>query len=206
MDAAVLGFILLALLVGGLIGWLIGSRQAAASRQITESLRLQLDEVVKERDSSRAAVNELAALKAAQEERDKSHEQRLKELVEAKDALSAQFSEIGGKLLTEAQKAFLERADARFEQAGEKNEQKLKNLLQPVEATLQRYERSLGEIEKARNASYGELKQAVAQLAQGNDQVRRETQRLANVMVSSPKARGRWGEEQLRTILESAAA
>jgi DNA recombination protein RmuC len=126
------------------------------------------------------------------------------ELKEAKDLLSAQFSEIGGKLLNEAQKAFLERADARFQQAGEKSEEKLKTLLQPVEATLERYEKSLGEIEKARNASYGELKEAVAQLTQGNDQVRRETQRLANVMVSSPKARGRWGEEQLRTILESA--
>ena len=34
--------------------------------------------------------------------------------------------------------------------------------------------------------------------------MRRETQRLANVMRSSPKARGRWGEEQLRNILESA--
>jgi DNA recombination protein RmuC len=149
-------------------------------------------------------VQELAAVKAAQSEREKAFEDRMAELREAKDALSAQFSEIGGKLLNEAQKAFLERADARFEQAGEKNEAKLKNLLQPVEATLKRYETSLGEIEKARNASYGELKQAVAQLAQGNDQVRRETQRLANVMVSSPKARGRWGEEQLRTILESA--
>ena len=126
------------------------------------------------------------------------------ELKDVKGVLSAQFSEIGGKLLSEAQKAFLERADARFEQAGEKNEAKLKSLLQPVEATLKRYEESLGEIEKARNASYGELKQAVAQLTQGNDQVRKETQRLANVMVSSPKARGRWGEEQLRTILESA--
>jgi DNA recombination protein RmuC len=204
MDGAVLGFLIVALAIGGAIGWLVGSRAAAASKQVTESLRFQLDEVVKERDASRTAVNELAALKAAQQERDKVHEQRLQELIEAKDALSAQFSEIGGKLLSEAQKAFLERADARFEQAGEKNEQKLKNLLQPVEATLQRYEQSLGEIEKARNASYGELKQAVAQLAQGNDQVRRETQRLANVMVSSPKARGRWGEEQLRTILESA--
>jgi DNA recombination protein RmuC len=192
------------LIVGGAIGWLWASREAAGAKQTVESLRLQLDEVVKERDSNRSAANELAALRAAQQERDRAHEARLKELIEAKDALSAQFSEIGGKLLSEAQKAFLERADARFDQAGEKNEAKLKNLLQPVEATLKRYEQSLGEIEKARNASYGELKQAVAQLAQGNDQVRRETQRLANVMVSSPKARGRWGEEQLRTILESA--
>jgi DNA recombination protein RmuC len=204
MDAAVMTFIVLALIVGGVIGWLVGSRRAAAAREVTENLRSQLNAVTTERDAARPALQELAALKAAQDERDRAFEARMVELKEAKDTLSAQFSEIGGKLLSEAQKAFLERADARFQQAGEKNEEKLKNLLQPVEATLQRYEKSLSEIEKARNASYGELKQAVAQLAQGNDQVRRETQRLANVMVSSPKARGRWGEEQLRTILESA--
>jgi DNA recombination protein RmuC len=204
MDAAVMTFIVLALIVGGVIGWLVGSRRAAAAREVTENLRSQLNAVTTERDAARPALQELAALKAAQDERDRAFEARMVELKEAKDTLSAQFSEIGGKLLSEAQKAFLERADARFQQAGEKNEEKLKNLLQPVEATLQRYEKSLSEIEKARNASYGELKQAIAQLAQGNDQVRRETQRLANVMVSSPKARGRWGEEQLRTILESA--
>ena len=204
MNATALLFVVVALGLGALLGWLFGSRTAAGAKQTVETLRLQLDEVVKERDSSRAAVQELAALRAAQAERDKAFEARMAELKDAKDALSAQFSEIGSKLLSEAQKAFLERADARFEQAGEKNEAKLKNLLQPVEATLKRYEQSLGEIEKARNASYGELKQAVAQLAHGNDQVRRETQRLANVMASSPKARGRWGEEQLRTILESA--
>lgn len=204
MDATVVAFVLVALIVGGVLGWLWASREAAGARQTVENLRLQLDEMVKERDLSRGAVSELAALKAAQEEREKAFELRLAELRDAKETLSAQFSEVGGKLLSEAQKAFLERADERFNQAGEKNEAKLKNLLQPVEATLKRYEQSLGEIEKARNASYGELKQAVAQLAHGNDQVRRETQRLANVMASSPKARGRWGEEQLRTILESA--
>jgi DNA recombination protein RmuC len=204
MSLAVVAFAVLALIMGVVIGWLYASRESAGARQTVENLRLQLDEVIKERDANRSAANELSALKAAQEEREKAHEDRLKELMGAKDALSAQFSEIGGKLLNEAQKAFLERADARFNQAGEKNEEKLKNLLQPVEATLKRYEKSLGEIESARTASYGELKQAVAQLAQGNDLVRRETQRLANVMVSSPKARGRWGEQQLRTILESA--
>lgn len=204
MDSTLIMIGLVALALGGLIGWLLGSKQAAAAREVTASLRAQLNAVTEERDLARPALQELAALKAAREEQERAFEQRVAELKEAKDALSAQFSEVGGKLLNEAQKAFLERADARFEQAGEKNEAKLKSLLQPVEATLKRYEQSLGEIEKARNASYGELKEAVAQLTQGNDQVRRETQRLANVMVSSPKARGRWGEEQLRTILESA--
>ena len=47
---------------------------------MTESLRLQLDEVVKERDANRAAVQELAALKAAQEERERSFEQQIEAL------------------------------------------------------------------------------------------------------------------------------
>ena len=107
-------------------------------------------------------------------------------------------------MLNEAKKDFLERADARFNQAGEKNEAKLKTLLQPVETTLRRYEEGLQKVEKEREGAYRELHQAVGLLTQGNEVVRRETQRLANVMGSSPKARGRWGEEQLKNILESA--
>lgn len=189
-------------------GWRVKFNEAIVNLAAEAEKNKRLCEVegqlAVERESAASLRAEVAAFRRGEEERTKAFEERLAELKEAKDALSAQFSEIGGKLLNEAQKVFLERADARFEQAGEKNEAKLKSLLQPVEATLKRYETSLGEIEKARHASYGELKQAVAQLAHGNDQVRRETQRLANVMVSSPKARGRWGEEQLRTILESA--
>lgn len=233
MSAGVAVLLAVGALIAGLIlGWVLAGRAAGPvrserdqARAEAEGWRLKLNEAVvnlaaeaeknkrlveaeaqlsAERESASALRAQVAAFQSGQEEREKAFEARVAELKEAKEALSAQFSEIGGKLLSEAQKAFLDRADARFEQAGEKNEAKLKNLLQPVEATLKRYEESLGEIEKARTASYGELKQAVAQLAQGNDQVRRETQRLANVMVSSPKARGRWGEEQLRTILESA--
>lgn len=215
MDAQTIAAVAVALLVGFALGWLLASRQAAAAKGVLDSLRLQLDGVRDERDRAGAELEsvrsahastmaELSAIRAAEQVREQKHSEQLEELKSAREALTAQFSEIGGKLLGDAQKAFLERADARFQQAGEQNEAKLKNLLQPVEKTLQRYEQSLTEIEKARNSSYGELKQAVAQLAQGNDQVRRETQRLANVMGSSPKARGRWGEEQLRTILESA--
>src|SRR5262249_23250031 len=94
--------------------------------------------------------------------------------------------------------------DERFHQAGEKSEAQLKALLQPVETTLKRYEDGLAKVEKERVGSYSELKLAVEQLTQGNEIVRREAARLTNVLRSSPKHRGRWGEEQLRTILESA--
>jgi DNA recombination protein RmuC len=215
MDISVILFVILALAVGAAAGWFLGSRQAALYRKErddrTEDFRKAITDLAgmqEKLDEARQACSdaraECAGLSAARDAQERSFQERLAEIRDAREALSAQFSEIGGKLLGEAQKNFLERADARFNQAGEKHEEKLKALLQPVETTLKRYEENLATVEKERQGSYGELKEAVAQLALGNETVRRETQRLANVMRSSPKARGRWGEEQLRTILEAA--
>ena len=47
MDATVLLFVVVALAAGGLIGWLLGSRDGAGARQTVDALRLQLDEVAR---------------------------------------------------------------------------------------------------------------------------------------------------------------
>ena len=57
---------------------------------------------------NREAATKLAALEASQVERERGFEARIKELVEAKEALSAQFAEISNKLLAEAQETFLQ--------------------------------------------------------------------------------------------------
>jgi DNA recombination protein RmuC len=213
------------LLIGLAAGWFLGNRQAAAfrkerderlddfrraiadlaaaeerARQVPE-LQLKLDQV---RQDCEAARTECARLASCHEERERSFAAQLQALQQAREALSAQFSEIGGKLLTEAQKNFLERADARFNQAGEKHEEKLKTLLQPVETTLKRYEENLQRVEKDREGSYGELKAAVELVRSGQSQVRDETARLVNALRHSPKSRGRWGEQSLRNVLEQA--
>src|SRR6476659_1374517 len=131
---------LIALALGGLIGWLFAGREAAGAKQTVDSLRLQLDEVVKERDANRDAATRLAALEASQLERERGFEARIQELVAAKEALSAQFAEISNKLLAEAQETFLKRADQRFQQSEENAGHKLKALLQPVHDRLERYE------------------------------------------------------------------
>ncbi len=215
MDPASVIIILLAVAAGLALGWFAGGRQAAAYRKERDE-RLgdfkkaitDLADVQEKLDGARRecadARTECARLSAGREERERAFEARLTELKEAREALSAQFSEIGGKLLGEAQKNFLERADARFHQAGEKSEEKLKALLQPVEATLKRYEEGLALVEKERVGSYGELKAAVELVRSGQTQVREETARLVNALRSSPKARGRWGEQSLRNVLEQA--
>ena len=203
MDAAVLGFTFVALAVGGIIGWLIGSRTAAASKQVVESLRLQLDEVVKERDANRSTVQELAALKAAQEEREKGFEVRIAELIEAKEALSAQFAEISNKLLAEAQEAFLKRADQRFRQSEETAGSNLKALLQPVHERLQRYEETVTKVEAERRDAFGLLAGQIDAMRTGTERVSAEAAKLVNALRNAPKARGRWGEQQLRNVLET---
>src|SRR3954471_3092083 len=198
-----LALLLIAFLVaaGVALGWLVGRGRAGAIAdergKAAEALRATLAEVTGERD---AAIRDLAGLQA-----DARHfEARMKELMEAKEALTAQFHEVGAKLLSDAQRQFLERADARFNQAGEKSEQQLKALLQPVEATLKRYEDGLKEVEKSRVDQYAGLREAVQLLHAGHIQVRDETKNLVNALRSNPKARGRWGEQSLRNVLEQA--
>jgi DNA recombination protein RmuC len=203
MDAAVVGFTFVALVIGGIIGWLLGSRSAAASKQVTESLRFQLDEVVKERDSNRTAAQDLAALRAAQDEREKAFETRIAELMEAKDALAAQFAEVGSKLLENAQKQFLERADDRFRQSEENSGKNLKALLQPVHERLQRYEETVSKVEAERRDAFGLLSGQIDAMRTGTERVSAEAAKLVNALRNAPKARGRWGEQQLRNVLET---
>ena len=193
MDAAGLGFVIVALLLGGIIGWLVGGRAAAGAQQSLGNLRLQLDEALRERDANRGAVSELAALKAAQEERQKAFEQQVEALKEARESFSAQFQEIAGRLLGDARKAFLEQAGERFTQ-----------VVSPVETLLKTYQEKLHTIEKERVDHYAGLREAVDLVRTGQGQVRDETRNLVNALRASPKARGRWGEQSLKNVLEQA--
>ncbi|QIK97199.1 DNA recombination protein RmuC [Sphingomonas sp. HDW15A] len=128
----------------------------------------------------------------------------MKDLQESKDALIRQMREVGDQLLQKAQKDFLEKAGERFTKADEQSEAKLKALLQPVETTLKRYEEGLQRVEKERVDHYAGLKAVVEQVREGQGRVRDETRNLVNALRSSPKARGRWGEQSLRNVLEQA--
>ncbi len=146
---------------------------------------------------------ELHGLRADREARDEAAAAQLRQLVEAKDALSAQFGEVGAKLLDTAQRQFLERADQRFHQAGADGEAKIKAALAPVEATLKRYEEGVAKVEEERRREQGNLTGLIESMRTGQEAVRGEAARLVNALRAAPKARGRWGEQQLRNVLET---
>ncbi|MEO5494895.1 MAG: DNA recombination protein RmuC [Sphingomonas sp.] len=196
-----------ALLVGAVVGWLFASRHGVAELAAAkvhgdqhELTRKLLGEVTTERD---AAMRALESQQAATTEREKAFEARLVELVAAKEALGRQFAEVGQKLLDDAQAKFLQRADERFRQSEATSGQNLKALLQPVHERLERYEQGVAKVEAERRDAFGDLKGQIESMRVGSESVRAEASKLVNALRNAPKARGRWGEQQLRNVLES---
>lgn len=218
----VVGIAIFTLLIGGGLGWLLSAKvqdsKIAAASSTAEDLRRTLDGVNEElnqakdhystaRDERETLSARLAANEAAQAERAKAQDEKLVELKafneQSRQQLTEQFSSVGNKLLNEAQEQFLKRADQRFDQANEKGGEKIAKLLQPVHERLATYEASITKIEKERTESYAGITATIEQVRQGQDRVQQEAARLVNSLRNAPKSRGRWGEQQLKNVLET---
>jgi DNA recombination protein RmuC len=200
MEPLAVVLIVAALLAGLVFGWVFGNRGVAGVAAEKADLAARLEKAEAQRN---AALVDLAGLEAGQQAKTEALEAQIQGLMEAKQQLSAQFAEIGSRMLGEAQRAFLERADQRFAQAHEKSEAQLRTLLQPVNETIKLYDQKISQIEQQRTEAYGNLTGLIDSMRIGQEAVRSEAQRLVNSLRAAPKARGRWGEQQLRNVLES---
>lgn len=189
-----------ALLLGLALGWFAGGRSVSGGADTVASMRLSLDSVVSERDEARI---KLAQVETALTERERAFEDQLAAMAGAKDVLAGQFSEISQKLLHEAQSRFLQRADERFKESETVAGQRLSALLQPVHERLEKYETAVGKVEAERREAFGNLHGLMESMRVSTEAVKTEAQRLGNSLRNAPKARGRWGEQQLRNVLES---
>ena len=85
----------------------------------------------------------------------------------------------------------------------EQRKQAIDQMLKPFHETLDKYNLSLQQIEKARGESYGSLTTQVKALSQDQQQLRQQTANLVTAL-RRPEVRGRWGEIQLRRVAELA--
>lgn len=178
------------------IAHLQGELATATTRaEGAERLAAELPELRASREALRA---ELATLKANAANFDEK--QRL--LLEAQEALKKEFEAAGAKVLEGAQEAFLRRAQERFTVSEERSEEKIKALLAPVGERLKSYEDQVAALESKRVDAFGQLTGQIEALRAGQELVRAEAARLGNSLRNAPKARGRWGEQQLRNVLE----
>jgi DNA recombination protein RmuC len=73
----------------------------------------------------------------------------------------------------------------------------------PLHETLRRYEARVAELERDRVDAYAELREQVRTMGAVSGELRTETRQLV-AALRAPQVRGRWGEHQLRRIVEAA--
>lgn len=161
------------------------------------------DDALRQLHEARGAMQDLASLRVQSAEREAAHAETLRQLADARDAMNAQFSAAAAKALEGAQAQFLERAQARFAESERTQGQRLAALLQPVNDRLQRYEEGVAKVEAERRDAFGNLTGLMESMRVGQETVRNEAAKLVNALRNAPKARGRWGEQQLRNVLEN---
>ena len=182
-------------------------------REAGQALERVRGEATARFDAARKAYDaELATLRASHEkvsgelatlrEKTANFDEQKRLLVEAQDALRKEFENAGAKVLAGAQEAFLSRAGARFEESEKASAERIRTLLAPVGERLKSYEQQVAALESKRADAFGKLDGQIEALRIGQEQVKAEAARLGNSLRNAPKARGRWGEQQLKNVLE----
>ena len=136
--------------------------------------------------------------------------EKLALLEEARSALTDSFKALSSDALRDNTQAFLNLAEAKLSafQQGAKGD--LEQRQKAIEAVMAPLSQSLGQIdgqlrllEQSRVGAYEGLRAQVNSLVESQQQLRAETGNLVRAL-RSPSARGRWGELQLRRVVELA--
>lgn len=136
--------------------------------------------------------------------------EKIQLLEEARAALAESFSAAADAALRKNNASFLELARETLDKYQglsraefEKKEKSVEQLLKPIQESLQKYDAGIQSLEQARRQAYGTLTEQVRSLSQSQEKLQRETSNLVQAL-RAPQVRGRWGEIQLRRVVELA--
>jgi DNA recombination protein RmuC len=124
-------------------------------------------------------------------------------LAERFEALSAQALDTSTARFLEVAEGRLQAANANAAGELETRRAAVEHLIGPLKETLARVEEQLRESDAARTRSHAALAEQVHIARQTSEQLRAQTQALVTAL-RRPEARGRWGELQLRRVVELA--
>ncbi len=172
-----------------------------------EAVRRSLGEgqqqLVSAREGSARLEAQLAEARATTEERAGVFE-------EVRRQLTGEFSRLSALALRQNNEQFLQLAEVKLGETrqaadGElaRRQEAFEQLLKPIGEQLGKYEEGMQRLEVERQRAYTTLTEQMKHLSTSHDQLQKETRNLVTAL-RSPQARGRWGELQLRRVVEMA--
>lgn len=184
--------------------------RARQVQELRDSLRSREEAIVRLQAEAGELRERGAEFQARLEEERRQSAEKLRLVNEARTALETSFKSLSADALKNNNQSFLELARESlkgFQEAAkgdlEKRQMAIDQLVAPVKASLEKVDEKIHALEKARENAYGEMRQQFVQMAQVQEQLRVETSNLVKAL-RQPHVRGRWGEVQLRRVVEMA--
>jgi DNA recombination protein RmuC len=144
------------------------------------------------------------------EEQQKAFVERERIFKESEERLKTEFKSLSHDALSTNNKQFLELAktqlsDYQNQAKGdlEKRQKAIQELVNPLKESLQNVDKKIGEFDKQRIESYSKMTEKMNNLLNSEAELKRETSNLVTAL-RRPHVRGRWGEIQLRRVVEIA--
>ena len=153
------------------------------------------------RKSTRIAA--LAAEKNSLEKILAAREDDAGRLKETFQAVSSEVLQLNNQAFLDLAQEKLGKFQAEAKSDLEAKETAIKNLVEPLTKSLEAVDQKIGEIEKERVGAYAGLKEQVETMARSQVLLQTETSNLVKAL-RAPQVRGRWGEIQLRRVVEMA--
>ena len=216
MQMVTIVWLVVGFIAGVLIAWLfaIGRMQATnaelvglrnAGEEKERVLRIREEELGKEREARQAAAEDLAGARAKLE----ATGEKIQALMDVERSLKDSFEALAGKALDANSqrlmalaKGELERQQNQSASALTEKETAIRNLLQPVQTTLEKLEAGTAALELKRENAYASMLTEIGNIKQTHELLRGETNQLVTALRDSG-TRGAWGLSNSSDALSS---
>lgn len=187
----------------------LSNREQRIAEAISQIQKLEKELEEAQQRLTRAARREGELTVAVQEEQRRS-EDGLKLIDDAQKQFMNAFKALSSDALKSNNESFLKLANTTLEKFQEsakgdlrKRQEAIDALIKPVEKSLKDVDQKLQDVENKRLEAYAGLRKEVSLLQKTHNDLRSETANLVKAL-RRPDVRGRWGEIQLRRVVEMA--
>jgi DNA recombination protein RmuC len=214
MAIELLTAVVLGALFGSALAWLgLRSRHAGATVRLSmteKELAAVRSELSRHQEANSQLRAQSAALDSTIQHERKSSVEKLALIERATEELREAFQALASDALKSNNQSFLQLAQASLEKFQseakgdlEARQKAVETLVAPIKESLNKVDNQIQQLEKDRSQAYGTLTEQVQSLIGTQKALQAETGNLVKAL-RTPSVRGRWGEIQLKRVVEIA--